>query len=178
MKNWCYLFILIGLLGFLTGCQTNIGKVKPVQKPVVEAIPKKEDLATHQNFMLIQVEKATFPQNQGVYDVVNNQVTIVKQYIPKKNPNVLSNSDFNAKGIVTEDQIHQDVSKTFPGVVYKADPYQVYEIKLKQVRIELTKDGFTIHAENEYAVYFRFLDAQETKVKDENGVIYEIQYGD
>lgn len=178
MKRWCCLWGVTGLLVFLTGCQTNIEQVKPVQKPVVEVVPKKEDLATHQNFMLIQIEKSVFPQNQGVYDVVNHQVTIVKQYIPEKNPNVLSNSDFNAKGIMMEDQIHQDVSKTFPGVVYKANPYQVYEIKLKQVRIELTKTGFILHAETGYTADFQFVDAQETKVKDENGVIYEIQYGD
>lgn len=178
MKTQMKKQFMIGALGLLviglSGCQQTV-ESEFVTQPVKEVLPTKENLTTQQNFLLLQKDSQLFPQSQGVYDVVKDQLTIVKQYVP-----TLDTSKIRANAVVIEqkklEQVKQDFKRSFPGLIYEDDPYRVYEQKFTQTTVELHPTYFILRAQPDFEQKFQFVDESDTKVTDENGTIYEIQY--
>lgn len=78
------------------------------------------------DLMLIQDESVIFPQSQGVYDFHENELTIVKQYLPMAD---LEDSSASASDVALyEGQIESDFQRHFSHseVQLSNDPYQIY----------------------------------------------------
>ncbi len=64
------------------------------------------------DLMLIQDESVIFPQSQGVYDFHENELTIVKQYLPMAD---LEDSSASASDVALyKGQIESDFQRHFP----------------------------------------------------------------
>lgn len=171
--------IRVSLLGLLfvvlSACQRT--EQDFLTQPVKEVLPTKENLTTQQNFLLLQKDSQLFPQSQGVYDVIGDQLTIVKQYVP-----AVDSTKMQANTIVIEqkklEQVKQDFQRSFPGLQYEDDPYKVYEQKFTQTKIDLYDGYFVLRAQPSFEQTFQFVNNSDTTVIDDNGTIYEIQYSD
>lgn len=173
MKKRIIWIVLVLSVFFLSGCKKEAAVL--IQQPVKEVLPTKENLSTNQNFLLLQKSSEVFPQSQGVYDVIGEQLTIVKQYAP-----VVESEQAQGNSVALEqkklDQIKQDFNQSFPSLSYEGDLYQVYEQKFHQTRVTLHEGYFTLSATPAFTQNFYFVGESDTQVKDENGTLYEIQY--
>ena len=125
------------------------------------------------DLMLIQDESVIFPQSQGVYDFHENELTIVKQYLPMAD---LEDSSASASDVTLyEGQIESDFQRHFSHseVQLSNDPYQIYEITYQDASYTVEGKHLTIKADGRT---FEFtLDLDNQQAYDQNGVSYDIQ---
>lgn len=177
MKSYPMFWLMfIGIILF-AGCQkVNEKTVHVTTESVKESsIIANESQLLNQNFMLIQAGSAEFPQSQGIFDIQKNKMTIVKQYVPTDNPNITKEYELKANAPQESHQVAEDVSNTFPGKQYDANPYKVYEIVIEDITVKLVDRQLVISGANHYQQIFVFQNAENTQVKDRNGVFYDVR---
>ena len=176
LKQYRFLGLFIVCI-MLVGCQKAADTTIHVTTDSVREStePTSESLLLKQNFMLIQTDAAHFPQSQGVFDIQSDQMTVVKQYIPVDNLNIIQDNKLNADGSQDTNQVAEDVMKTFPDQTYDADPYKVYETVITDITVSIDDSQLLIKGADNYQQLFTFQNDNSTQVKDQNDVIYEVR---
>lgn len=156
------LLIYVGCLGLLcAACQSSPEVINSNDSLVVESLPALDE-KTPTNVLLMQVDSNGFPQSQGVYDFSQGTLTVVKQYVPSTDE-------------VEPETVYHDFENTFLHSEWENDPYEVYEETFKQVELSVNEQRLRLrHGEFEKSFYFEQDD--KTCVRDENNVIYTVQY--
>lgn len=173
-KSLQFFFTVCFAVLLLASCgeeELSIDDSKEVSETVTSASKAVEngDL----DLMLIQDESVIFPQSQGVYDFHENELTIVKQYLPMAD---LEDSSASASDVALyEGQIESDFQRHFSHseVQLSNDPYQIYETTYQDASYIVEGKRLTIMADGRT---FEFtLDPNNQKAYDQNGVSYDIQ---
>lgn len=146
------------LLG--AACQSSPEVINSADTLVVESLPALDE-ETPKNVLLMQIDNNGFPQNQGVYDFSQGTLTVVKQYVPTNEG--------------TPETVHDDFEKTFSLTNWEEDPYEVYEETFKQVELFVNEKQIRLH-NGDFEKKFYFEQDDKTCVRDENNVIYTVQY--
>lgn len=171
LKKVYSIFILSACLWLFTACRNSPEVIDTTEALVVESIElSKVDGPT--NVLFVQKNNNGFPQSQGVYDYHNGDLTIVKQYIPKR-----QQKEYPSLQEIQLNPIKTDFENTFTEIVWASDPYQVYEETQKDTLLAIDEEKIEFHYQ-EFQKIFYFDKEDKTIVRDDNFVEYTVQYDD
>lgn len=172
MKRRAWLLFSIVILLFLTGCTTKKPSIQST-KGSEEAV-KTLAAGPQEEILLIQVENNGFPQAQGIYDLYDNKLTIVKQYLPVDTSEVPLEEEKKAAFTAA---IEKDFEEHFgeSSVTMSHDPFKAYETDYTQASFSIKDNQLIIKADG-FVKNLTFIDDKQQRLEDENHVEYEIQY--
>lgn len=174
-KKTLFISILGLVLLFLVSCTTketqppadgNVSGKEHIQKPKLEL--------ESDEMIIMQIDNHGFPQSQGVYDVHENTLTIVKQYIPDDDETINSEkmSDLFQEKI---DTIQKDFDENFSGQALSDDLFKVYERKVPNINVSLDGHDLILKGKD-FKKIFSFVVGSTKRVVDTNNVEYKIKF--
>lgn len=168
------LTMLILNILLIAGCASNtenIASTSPVENSSDSVDNSEKNY--YDEVMLIQVVNNGFPQSQGIYDLQDGKLTIVKHYFvadsSNKDPEELS-QQLDEEYV----QIEKDFKENFPDQDLKKDPFKSYEREIPEGYAEFGKEKLTLYAED-FEKSFEYLNDKKSRVMDDNQVEYEIK---
>ncbi|WP_122646969.1 hypothetical protein [Enterococcus mediterraneensis] len=174
-KKTMFTGILSLVLLFLVSCtpketpppdDSSVSREEQIQKPKLEL--------ESDEMIIMQVDNHGFPQSQGVYDVHENALTIVKQYIPDDDETINSEkmSDLFQEKI---DMIQKDFDENFAGQELSDDLFKVYERKVPNINVSLDGQELILKGKD-FKKIFNFVVGSTVRVLDANNVEYKIKF--